>query len=97
MLGEVDVKRILEISFFTLTFTLVLTVLNLFGMFGIYRGNYTIWDLPKILQPIYDFGGYLKGMLPILPDSLRIVLTMLIDVLNLIAILQIVRGVRRFF
>jgi len=88
-------KKILKISFFPLTFTLVLTVLNLFGMFGIYRGNYTIWDLPKILQPMYDFGGFLKGMFPILPDSLRIVLTMLIDVLNLIAILQIIRRIRR--
>lgn len=54
---------------------------------------YVLTNLPRILQPAYNIGGYLKSLLPILPDSLCLILTILVDTLNLIAILQVLRGV----
>ena len=54
---------------------------------------YILTSLPKIFQPAYNLGGYLKSLFPIIPDSLCLTLTILVDTLNLIAILQVLRGV----
>lgn len=54
---------------------------------------YVLTRLPEVFQPTYDIGGYLKKLIPILPSGLCLALTILVDFLNLVALLQILRGV----
>ena len=54
---------------------------------------YVLSKLPEIFQPAYNLGGYLHSIMPIIPWQLCAVITVVVDILNLIAVLQIIRGV----
>jgi hypothetical protein len=54
---------------------------------------YVLSKLPEIFQPAYNLGGYLHSLIPIIPWELCAMLTTVVDILNLIAVIQIIRGI----
>ena len=54
---------------------------------------YVLSKLPEIFQPAYHLGGYLHNLIPIIPWELCAMLTTVVDILNLIAVIQIIRGI----